>query len=118
LVDHQKFLNSLELGSSGFIMKPMPADLGYHSPKPRYAGQRPMAHRYTSFSINKETGKFIPPVYGDPVVCKYLPGDAVCYYDGSSLNARRIYGVLIAEGEEAVWQELEDYYKQTFEEDE
>lgn len=68
--------------------QPMAADLGYHSPKPMYEGQ-------TSI--------------GD---CGLLGGD--CYYDGSGLNAKPILEKLIAEGGEAAWKELEDYYVETF----
>jgi len=71
---------------------PMPADLGYHSPTPRYEGQTSMG------------------------TCRYLDGKP-CYYDGSSLEAYRIYSILVHEGSEAVWKELEKYYKELFEED-
>lgn len=68
---------------------PMPADLGYHSPKPHYEGQTMMR--------------------GD---CPILNGP--CYYDGSTLNAEPVYWKLVGEGEEAMWKELEDYYQQVF----
>lgn len=68
---------------------PLPADLGYHSPKPMYEGQRDMGP------------------------CEYLSGRK-CYYDGSSLSAERIYQVLLERGSEAVWAELEQYYRDTF----
>lgn len=60
---------------------PMAADLGYHSPKPMFEGQEPRE-------------------------CPYLDGQP-CYYDGSGLNAERVYDVLLAEGGEGVWRELE-----------
>lgn len=69
---------------------PMPADLGYHSYKPTYEGQ---------VSITEK--------------CSYLDGQP-CYYDGSGLNAERIYQVLLQEGDKGVWHELEEYYKQVF----
>lgn len=69
--------------------KPQPADLGYHSPKPRYEGQ------YRTEN------------------CDLLDGHE-CYYDGSGLNAERIYDVLLKEGSEGVWRELEIYYNQLF----
>ena len=71
---------------------PQPADLGYHSPKPTYKGQTQM-----------------------PGGCEYLD-DKPCYYDGSSLNADRIYKVLLEKGSDGVWQELEEFYKEIFEE--
>lgn len=68
--------------------KPMAADIGYHSPKPTYDGQKPM-------------GK-----------CHILEGE--CYYDGSSLNAERYLELLISKGGGAVWEEMEKYYIRTF----
>lgn len=68
---------------------PLPADLGYHSPKPMYKGQ--------SFRKN----------------CPYIKNKK-CYYDGSGLNAHRIYEILLKKGSNGVWKELKKYYKQTF----
>jgi hypothetical protein len=73
------------------ILNPMPADLGYHSPTPIYEGQ----------SVCSDS-------------CGYLDGKP-CYYDGSGLNAERIYEVLLKEGSDGVWRELEEYYKDVFE---
>lgn len=70
---------------------PMPADLGYHSYTPLYEGQ----------DICTES-------------CEYLDGKP-CYYDGSGLNAERIYEVLLREGSDGVWGKLEDFYKELFE---
>ncbi len=69
---------------------PMPVDLGYHSPIPLYEGQ----------SVVSES-------------CEYLDGKP-CYYDGSTLNAEKIYNVLLHEGSDGVWRELEDFYKKVF----
>lgn len=74
---------------------PLPADLGYHSPVPRFEGHA---------LIND-----------DP--CPYLDGKP-CYYDGSGLNAKQIYKVLVEEGGEAVWRELEYFYHKVFKSDE
>lgn len=65
--------------------EPLPADLGYHSPIPLYEDQ-----------FGQES-------------CSAL-GGARCYYDGSSLNADRIFDVLLNEGSDGVWRELEAYY--------
>ena len=73
------------------FLNPMPADLGYHSLTPHYEGQ----------SIASES-------------CQYLDGKP-CYYGGSGLNAERIYNVLLEEGSDGVWRELEDYYNHLFE---
>jgi hypothetical protein len=70
---------------------PMSADLGYHSPISQYEGQ----------SIMSES-------------CNCLDGKP-CYYDGSGLDAERIYDVLLKEGSDGVWRELEDYYNMIFE---
>lgn len=69
---------------------PMAWDRGYHSYIPRYDGQTPIAES-----------------------CHILDGKP-CYYDGSTLNAEPILEVLIREGSEGVWRELEAYYKGTF----
>ena len=71
---------------------PMAADLGYHSRVPRYEDQMLM---------DKE--------------CPYLEPPGPCYYDGSGLNARRIFSILVHKGGEAVWEALEEYYRKTFE---
>lgn len=69
-----------------FLDRPMPADLGYHSPIPVYEG-------------HEDYGRDDCELIG----CR-------CYYDGSGLNAERIYEVLRREGDEGVWRELEAYY--------
>jgi hypothetical protein len=73
-----------------FLFEPLPADLGYHSPKPIYEGQDSMGP------------------------CPYLNGQ-ICYYDGSGLNAEKIYKVLLEKGSDGVWEELEKYHKEIFE---
>ncbi len=73
-----------------FLFEPLPADLGYHSPKPMYDD-----HNLAS----KE--------------CEYLD-EGPCYYDGSGLNAQEIYNTLLHEGSDGVWVKLENYYKDTF----
>jgi hypothetical protein len=65
---------------------PMAADLGYHWPTERYEGQ----------TVCKDK-------------CDWLNGP--CYYDGSSLNAERVFEVLLREGSEGVWRELESFYE-------
>jgi hypothetical protein len=81
-----------KLGEYSFCtIHPMPADLGYHSPIPQYEGQ--------SVSSNS---------------CEYNDGKP-CYYGGSGLNSERIYEVLLKEGSDGVWRELEIYYNDIFE---
>lgn len=69
---------------------PMPADLGYHSPKPMYEHQEPIGSN-----------------------CPYIKG-GVCYYDGSSLNAEPVFDLLVTKGSTAVWEYLEQCYKDKF----
>jgi hypothetical protein len=68
---------------------PMPADLGYHSPIPIYDGQKSI-----------------------PDNCEWLDGE--CYYDGSTTASERIYEILLKEGSDGVWRELEKYYEEIF----
>lgn len=75
----------------GSTLKAWATDIGYHSPAPRYEGQEPITD-----------------------ACPILNGQR-CYYDGSSLNAEPIFKRMVAEGHEAVWEEMMDWYKQTFE---
>ena len=88
----QEFLNKPILNEVDIKCRflPMPADLGYHSPVPIYEGQ-------TTVTDN----------------CKYLNGKP-CYYDGSGLNAERIYKVLLEKGSDGAWKELEDFYNSVF----
>lgn len=69
------------------IFEPTGADIGYHSPKPRYEGQQPMP-------------------------CEILGGE--CYYDGSSLAADEFLETFLSQGEDAVWTMLEDRYNELF----
>ena len=69
---------------------PIPMDLGYHSLKPMYDG-----HPVTTGS------------------CEYLDGKP-CYYDGSGLNAEDIFRILVSQGGEAVWVQMEYYYHELF----
>lgn len=72
--------------NSDFMFKPEGADVSYHSYTPKYDG------------------------HTDSGPCDYLGGKP-CYCDGSSLSARPICELLIAEGSEAVWKELERWYE-------
>jgi hypothetical protein len=66
------------------VMRPLPADVGYHWHKPQYDGQEPMK-------------------------CEYVEGGQ-CYYDGSGLQAEKVYEILLNEGSDGVWKELEQRY--------
>lgn len=67
--------------------QPSAADLGYHSPKKMYSAQTRMK-------------------------CEFRNG--YCYYDGSGLNAERVRDILLKEGSDGVWKELEKYWHETF----
>lgn len=69
--------------------EPMAVDLGYHSKNPMRDGQEPMSGN-----------------------CDVIGG--TCYYDGSVLEANRIFNTLREEGDKGVWRELEIYYRAVF----
>jgi hypothetical protein len=71
-------------------MYPDPADLGYHSPTPRYPNQEKHED------------------------CPYTELPGVCYCDSSCLNAKKIYQILLSEGSEGVWKALTQYYQELF----
>lgn len=73
--------------------RPMPVDIGYHSPKPMYDGQESLTDK-----------------------CELLDGKP-CYYDGSALGAERYFNILVAEGEEALWKAMEECYHDRFKND-
>ena len=66
---------------------PMPADLGYHS------------RAKTEYGMHSEE-------------CDLLGGG--CWYDGSGLEAERVFERLVREGDAAVWEELELFYVEQF----
>lgn len=69
-------------------MTPMAVDIGYHSPKPMYKGQKKI----------KE--------------CSYIKGG--CYYDGSGIASEEYMATLINKGQDALWKKMKRYYKETF----
>ena len=68
--------------------EPMPADLGYHSPRPMYEGQTSLED------------------------CPYTGG--VCYYDGTSLGAQEPFDILRRDGLESLWKYLDETYEDRF----
>jgi len=80
-----------ELERKNFFTKmtyPRAWHLGYHSPKP-----------ISGYEERVED-------------CPIFEGE--CYHNGSFIKADPILEKLIAEGEEAVWKELEKYYEEIF----
>lgn len=102
------------------LCRPMPADLGYHSPKPMYEGQEPIgSKRFYWRDPTKEERKFrFAPVPDSEPTGTFTPCDLLggkpCYYDGSGLNAEPVFEILLKEGSPGVWKELERYYADTF----
>lgn len=78
-------------GSPYMFHKPLPADIGYHSPKPIYEGQEPIHDNY------------------------HLIGGE-CYYDGSGLMAEDVFRIMIEGGSDAMWADMERRYNDIFEE--
>ena len=116
IIEHNKFINQLELDND-FLIRPNPADLGYHSPIPMFEGQEPIREIYKKMElIHLENGEidFIPPVYGDAIICPYLLNDAPCYYDGSGLNAKKVFDILNKQGIEETWNYLDNCYQNQF----
>lgn len=79
-----------ELQLKGLDLKPMGADIGYHSYVPQYEGQTSMKD------------------------CDILGCD--CYYDGSSLRADEFMPTFLSGGDKVVWTMLEEEYESRFEE--
>ena len=72
-------------------LEPIPADIGYHSPKPMYDSQEPISTE-----------------------CDLIGKGKPCYYDGSSLNAEGYFQIMVEGGSEALWKALEEYYHNRF----
>ena len=68
--------------------KPMATDIGYHSKIARYEGQTALFEK-----------------------CEFTNGP--CFYDGSTLNAKEPFEVLVSKGHEALWAWMENYYRDT-----
>jgi hypothetical protein len=76
-------------GMSSSDLFPMAVDVGYHSHKRMYKGQ----------TVGSDK-------------CGVIGGR--CFYDGSGLNAEPVMAKFLNKGEEALWKELEKYYKEIF----
>lgn len=73
----------------GVLLRPLPADISYHSYKPLHDFQT------------------------EPNPCTYLDG-GLCYSDGSTLSAQFYFDVLVEKGSAVFWNEMENYYTETF----
>jgi hypothetical protein len=77
--------------NQNFLSAPSGADLGYHS--------------YVRLGKNDcESRDF----------CEFIDDKRKCFSGGSCLAAEAVLDILIAEGSDAVWKRLEDYYEETF----
>lgn len=76
-------------GSQERLSGVMAADLGFHSPTPRYDGHESMGP------------------------CEYLGGEP-CYYDRSGLNAEPVLESFFIGGLPEVWGQLREYYDNVF----
>lgn len=74
--------------STTLIEQPMATDVGYHS--------------RTRNDYGVEMGS-----------CPHLDGDD-CWYDGSTLQATEVFKILLKDGSDGVWKELERRYKEWF----
>lgn len=72
------------------LCRPLPADIGYHSPYPMYEDQ-----------------------YRREKVCEYI--GVPCYQDGSASYADEFYKELVAKGSKGLWKKMKEYYKSRFE---
>lgn len=84
-VERETWSKGHDTGTLRILTSPTAADFGYHWHRPHYSGH-------------------------DAMTCDLLPAGK-CYYDGSSLNADRIFDVLRSEGSDGVWRELESLYR-------
>ena len=73
-----------EYGELTVAFRPLGADVAYHSPTPKYDGQKPSQG-----------------------TCPYLAGDRPCYADGSARAGEELFDVFLLCGPEAVWRDLE-----------
>lgn len=72
------------------ICRPLPADIGYHSPYAMYEGQEPREK-----------------------VCEYI--GVPCYTDGSASYADEFYKELVEKGSKGLWRKMKKYYESRFE---
>lgn len=76
------------LAASRILTKPIPVDVGYHSPVPTSGAE-------------------------EGAECDLLPG-GWCYGSGNMMRAKSFYETLTREGSEGIWKRLEGEYRATF----
>lgn len=100
-----------ELGATQFLMMTdwVPGSTGERG---RYTGGAPSFPMAADLGYHWKTyphGDGGDESWGRMDECEWLPGG--CWYDGSGLNAEPVMRRFIAEGMDAVWAELESYYR-------
>lgn len=80
------------------VQREFAADLGYHSPKPMYENHEPLGNKGECHALRRPWT------------------DSYCYYDGSGLNAERVWEAFLAAGrdEEVIQTHLRDFYFDVF----
>jgi hypothetical protein len=91
VMEEMKAKHAHNADTYALLSKGWGTDIGYHARVPQYENQTPISGN-----------------------CQILGG--TCYYDGSTLNAEPIFNRMVAEGHEAVWEEMEEYYLYRFSE--
>ena len=103
-----------ELTSYGyhFLNKPMGYDVGYHSPKPGFEGQK-IYHPTKIVKSGKELKDYkFKKVGKEPPVCDYI--GVPCFSDGSALRAEEWMDIFVNEGSEKIWGMLKEDYIERF----
>lgn len=77
-----------EYKGNSLVSKALAADLSYHSPIQQYGGQ----------------------LASD---CEYVNTDK-CYCDGSTLEAERVFKIMLEKGSDGVWEAMEAWYQEVF----
>jgi hypothetical protein len=84
----QPYVDDMRPLNFDHLVKPCPADIGYHAMEPQYDEQPSQEN------------------------CRFF---GTCYYDGSSLSANRIFQIMTREGSEGVYKAMQEYYEYHFE---
>ena len=85
-----------------FELEPRGQDLGYHADA---------KHPIREYQSDREPGPDESLIKSRE--CSYTKSGR-CFYDGSTLNSERVVKVLLEEGSDGVWRELEAYYQGIF----
>lgn len=102
-------------GNSTSHLFPMGIDVGYHSPVPMHDFQKESGPVWPT-KIRKTGDGMLDVVFdkvGDaPPNCEYI--GVPCYSDGSALRADDWKSIFLAEGDDIIWEMLEEDYNVRF----